>query len=372
MIEAWEAKLDGAKAEGEGRVKAERELAAKRGFRFLTAKEVARLPLDDLLDRVEAVVTPRGKIDTITAAAVLTGAKPAAMSVTGALNAYWRVARAKTREKSADQIRRWENPRKKAISNLVTAIGDDLPLADITAKDLHTFNAWWLDKMENEGLTANSANKDFIHFTSLLREAALVEEIPICFDTKGLSIKETEKGTRPPFSEPWIKEKLLAPGALNGLNTEARAIMLGMANTGYRPSEGAILTKDQIILTQNIPHIRIEPVGRQLKTAHSRRVIPLTGISLEAFRAHPDGFPRYADNPTLSDTVNKFLRENKLCETPSHTLYSLRHSFEDRLLSRDTDERIRRDLIGHKLNRERYGRGASLEHLHRIVQAIAP
>lgn len=221
-----------------------------------------------------------------------------------------------------------------------------------------------------ENLTANSANKDFIHLTSLLREVALVEEIPLRFDTKGLSIKETDKGTRPPFSIDWIKEKILAPGAMAGLNTEARGIVLGMVNTGYRPSEGAMLTRAQIILDQDIPHIRIEPVGRQLKSAYARRTIPLTGVSLEAFRANPDGFPRYADNPSLSDTVNKFLRENGLCETKAHTLYSLRHSFEDRLLAGDVDERIRRDLMGHRLTRERYGRGASLEHLHRVVQAI--
>ena len=45
--------------------------------------------------------------------------------------------------------------------------------------------------------------------------------------------------------------------------------------------------------------------------------------------------------------------------------------FEDRLLAANVDERIRRDLMGHALNRERYGKGANIEHLHRIVGAIA-
>jgi hypothetical protein len=43
------------------------------------------------------------------------------------------------------------------------------------------------------------------------------------------------------------------------------------------------------------------------------------------------------------------MRENGLRETPEHSVYSLRHSFEDRLLDRDVDERIRRDLMGHAL-----------------------
>ena len=100
-------------------------------------------------------------------------------------------------------------------------------------------------------------------------------------------------------------------------------------------------------------------------------MIPLAGVSLAAFRACPNGFPRYHDKAGLSATINKFLRENGLMETPEHSLYGLRHSFEDRMLDRDVDERIRRDLMGHALNRERYGKGATMEHLQQVVQAIA-
>jgi integrase len=69
--------------------------------------------------------------------------------------------------------------------------------------------------------------------------------------------------------------------------------------------------------------------------------------------------------------VNKFLRGNGLCETPDHTLYSLRHGFEDRLLAAGVDERIRRDLLGHALKRERYGSGATLEHMQELVLKVA-
>ena len=69
--------------------------------------------------------------------------------------------------------------------------------------------------------------------------------------------------------------------------------------------------------------------------------------------------------------VNKYLREHGLLETPGHSMYSLRHAFEDRMLAAGVDDRIRRDLFGHSLDRERYGKGASLEQLHEIVQRIA-
>jgi integrase len=128
---------------------------------------------------------------------------------------------------------------------------------------------------------------------------------------------------------------------------------------------------EHIRLDHDIPHIAIEPVGRQLKNDQSQRVIPLTGVSLDAFRECPKGFPTYRFKDKLSDTVNKFLRENGLLETPDHVLYSLRHSFEDRMLAAGVDERIRRDIFGHQLDRERYGMGATLEHKRDILQDIA-
>lgn len=148
-------------------------------------------------------------------------------------------------------------------------------------------------------------------------------------------------------------------------------MLIGMVNTGYRPSEGAALLPEHIHLDCDYPHIEILPVGRTLKSKYSKRIVPLVGSSLEAFKECPDGFPRYRNKPGLSGLVNKFLRNNVELPSEKHTMYCLRHSFEDRLLDRDTDDRIRRDLLGHRLNRERYGEGASLAKLHEVVSAVA-
>ena len=43
----------------------------------------------------------------------------------------------------------------------------------------------------------------------------------------------------------------------------------------------------------------------------------------------------------------------------------------DRMLAAGIDDRIRRDLFGHRLDRERYGKGASLDHVARLVREIA-
>jgi integrase len=220
-------------------------------------------------------------------------------------------------------------------------------------------------------VNANSANKDLIHLGDVLKTVNSMKRLGLALPLGELSFREGEARTRPPFSLDWIATRLLAPGAHDGLNDQARGLLLGMVNTGYRPSEGAALAAATIRLDGDVPHIAIEPDGRQLKSRYARRAIPLAGVSLEAFRAFPEGFPRYRDSATLSATVNKYLRANGLLETPAHSLYSLRHSFDDRMLAAGIDDRIRRDLFGHRLDRERYGKGASLAHLAGLVRRIA-
>ncbi|TQM92439.1 DUF6538 domain-containing protein [Roseinatronobacter monicus] len=370
MNEAWEARLAGDTDDAEKRFEAARELAQARGFRYLPANRVAALPTRVILDRVEAVGTAAGEPDKLDAAAILGGAQEPPVTVQGALNLYWALTKDKTFGKSEDQLRRWRNPRLKAVRNFIGVVGEKA-VKDITGDDMLDFRQWWVERIENEGLTANSANKDLVHLSDVLRTVNKMKRLGLVLPLSDLALKEGEQRQRPPFSNGWIKDKLLRPGALDGLNKEARCILLGMVNTGYRPSEGAGLGPTQIRLDTSIPHISIEPNGRQLKSEYARRIIPLVGISLAAFQECPNGFPRYADKATLSATINKFLRANNLLETPAHSMYSLRHAFEDRMLAVGVDDRIRRDLFGHRLDRERYGRGATLEHLHQIIQSLA-
>lgn len=374
MLEAWEAKLHGHDDDAEVRFEAAKELAAIRGFRYLPASQVAKLPRAELFDRLSRVRRPDGAVDKIEAAALLGGAekpKPKAITISGALTEYWENTKDQIQGKSEKQIRRWELPRKAAIKNLISVIGDK-PLDEITGDDMLDFRQWLVNRMVKDGLSANTVNKDIILSGTVLRTVNKLKRLGLNLPLGGLAIKEGKAKTRPPFSTGWIREKLLAPGALDGLNEEARSILLIMVNTGARPSEIAALTGPQIRLDANIPHISIEAIGRQLKSDYAERVIPLLGVSLEAARACPNGFPRYRDSgDTLSATVNKFLRENGLLETDKHSLYSLRHAFEDRALKAGIDDRIRRDLFGHRLTRERYGHGASLEQARDLLLPLA-
>ena len=370
MLEAWEAKLHGDTEDYDERLAAAKHLAGIRGYRYLPASQVAKLPKAEFYERVKKTMRKNGTMDPKEAEALLGAVPKPKLTLSQCLKEFWKLAHDRTIGKSEDQIRRWRNPRIKAINNLIGVIGDQ-EIGAITGDDMLDFREWWMDRIRTEGLTPNSANKDLIHVGNVLRTVNKMKRLGLNLPLSDLSIKEGEKKTRPAFSLDWIKTKLLAPGALDGLNTEARAILLGMVNTGYRPSEGAALTVAQIRLDHKVPHISIEPVGRQLKSQYSKRKIPLLGVSLEAFKQFPDGFPRYRDSAALSATVNKYLRTHGLLETPDHSMYSLRHSWEDRMLSAGIDERIRRDCLGHRLSRERYGQGATLEMMRDHFKPIA-
>lgn len=330
MVAAWEARLAGDQTDAVKRFDAARELAAVRGFRYMDAATVAQQPLKDVIRRVQAVPSKNGIPDRLEAAAVLGGASSEGINVSTALDLYWALAADKTLGKSEDQLRRWRNPRIKAVKNFIAVVGDK-PMDAITGDDMLDFRSWWLDRITAGEVSTNAANKDLIHLGDVLKTVNKMKRLGLVLPLSDLSFKEGEAGKRPPFSVKFITEKLLAPGALDGLNPEARGILLTMINTGARPSELAGLTSKCIRLDHDVPHISIEPVERQLKSANARRVIALAGVSLDALSDFPDGFPRYRkSSASLSATVNKFLRANGLVETPDHTLYSLRHSFEDR------------------------------------------
>ncbi len=171
MVAAWEAKLAGDTGDAEQRFAAARDLAEARGFRYMHAEQVARLPIEELRDRFAAVTGFKDQPnnpDMVEAAAILGGAKEPSLTISKALELYWTLAKDKTIGKSEDQLRRWRNPRIKAVKNLIAVIGDK-PISEITGDDMLDFRNWWMERLDEEDLTPNSANKDLSHLGSVLK-----------------------------------------------------------------------------------------------------------------------------------------------------------------------------------------------------------
>jgi integrase len=353
------------------------------GFSYRTSSEIASGPIADLVRRVLAILPERTPPEV--EAAVLGREDRPNDGWDDAYELYRTVIKKHyLAKKSPGQLKRWENTRKSAISRFKSLVGDK-PIEETTREDALTLHKHWLDRVVPDDRTGpryspNTGNKAI---------GALRAMYSAYFDHKegkgqdrknpfsGLSFEETGGKKRKPFSDEWIQGKILAPGALAGLNDQARGITLAQVETGCRPGELCNIVPEDIHLDAEVPYLhvraRTDPDDtRAIKTVQSDREIPLVGVALEVFKRHPNGFPRYKDKEdSYSAAANKYLKENGLRPGPQHSVYSFRHSFEDRMMEGGIDLELREVLMGHKLERPLYGEKGSLQFRRKVLSAIA-
>lgn len=302
---------------------------------------------------------------------MLGGVEPPALDLDGLFAEFEALMKASNKGMSPDQIRKWGNPKRRAIANLRTVIGNK-PLLKITRGDALDFQRWWTDRVAVEGIEIETANKDIGHLNKMLGKIDQTHRLGLGSVFAQMRIEGGRTGQRVAFDPAFVQDRLLAEGALDGLNPEARGVLYLIAETGLRLSKACNLTADTIRLDAPVPHVMVRPDGRRMKTDQSERELPLVGVALAALRAHPEGFPRYRDKAgSLSATVNKFLAENGLLPEEGQTLYSLRHTFEDRLTKVEAPDKVAAALMGHKYHRPRYGVGPSLTQKREWLERIA-
>ncbi len=269
------------------------------------------------------------------------------------------------------------NPLKNAIVKLMEHLNSDKLVSELTRDDAKSFHKMLKDKISENHIQANTANKYITHLRVLLNKynESRDFECKTVFDE--LNFKSDDR-KRPSFTLDFLKENWFSADYLSGLNLDARNLLLAVVDTGCSFKELCGLRPSiDIRLNDEIPHIVIsENSNRMLKTKHRARKIPLVGKSLSAFQARPNGFERYATDigPTnASATVNKYLRDHNLLETNDHSVYSLRHTFKDRLRSHNIYGEMQDVLMGHKAPGmgAHYGTGYKLSTLHDALKSIA-
>ena len=345
--------------------------AKRLDFAYVPANTILELPFVELIERV---LSAKMNIDNkVKVEAVLGATEAEAINLSEALKRFWNYSKPKLLNKNSDQQRKWRNPRKKAVKNFIDHVGDK-PINKINNLDLIKLRDWWLERMKIEQIKADTVNKDFTHLKGVLETVSTHEEIEMDVDKifKKIHIKETDRQTRKAYSSEFIRNEILNPENLKTLDKEAQSILFICANTGARPIEIVNLIKEDILLGEPIPYIHIRPrQGYSLKTKESERKLPLVGIALEAFKIYPNGFNKYRSNSEkASANINNWLSKHNLRPTKKHSLYSLRHSFQDCLTALEVPDRIQCQLMGHSFKakgRIKYGTGANIEHLRSIV-----
>ena len=372
----WRGMRDGQSAEARIRFEAAQKRAKALGMNYQTVEELhSSHAVLDTLNRVELLLSRQAIDNETDVAAVLGGEDRPRLRVSDLVNEFETIHSAKLKAFSEAQRRRWRSPKLKAANNFIEAVADKF-LDEITRADAVTFREWWQVKLARDGLEIGTANKDFGHMNKMHRDIDMTHQLGLKPVFSRLRLEGETTGSRAAFSPKEAVAIVLSP-ALDKLNAEARDILLLVAELGMRPSEVCGLLPQHIHADAKIPFVQIRPEERQLKNPQSERDLPLIGNALAALRRHPEGFSTYRDKAdTLSATLAKALKKAELLPTPDHSLYSFRHSFEDRLIEEETPDKVIASMMGHKFQRPKYGKGPSLElklrWLNRVVLPVRP
>lgn len=341
------------------------------GFTFRSGAALGQsASLEDIVSRLETIES--GNFSSEVQKAVLGAVPVPAVTVSKAFEIYVdEIVADELINKSANQRAQWKKVKQRGVNNFIALVGDK-EMTEITREDAQRFYRYWLERVAPKGKaathSASSGNRDLGNMRVLYESYFThMGETDRFNPFSKLNFQERKKRTRPPFDVEWISKTILRPGAMTTMNAEARGIALALIETGARPSELANLTAGSIHLAGDVPHLSIEPRvdpddPREIKTASSERKLPLVGVALKVFKKHPNGFPRYRNRENdLSAALNKFFRENDLFPSRKHTIYSFRHSFEDRMKIAGLDPELRMILMGHSIDRPRYGAGGTME-----------
>lgn len=347
------------------------KLARALGFEYQTALAGAEKPIAEMLTRIETLMVGERWKDPALRKATLGGVEKPAIMLSDLFTEYEATQRSNLSKMSPDQVRKWTSAKKRAVEILIERIGNKA-LDELSRDDALAYADWWEDRVITEGIGAGTANKNISHIGGMIRAVNKRHDLRLDAMFAGTRIEGGRDGQRKPFDLDFIKNVILADGQLSELNDEARDVVYAVMETGARPSEIINLSRHQIVLGAVIPHIRIQPEGRLLKTDQSERDIPLVGRALDALRRHPDGFPRYFDKGSnLSATLMKYFKAHNLLPSEKHSIYSFRHSFKDRLKGVEAPEELIDEMMGHSTNKPKYGDGYGLKLKLKYLRAIA-
>jgi hypothetical protein len=389
----WRDLVAGRNADARRRYRLGVKRAQQLGFAYATHQEVANDPrIDVLLHRVETLIKI-GIDDPINQDALLGGTmRASAVLLSQLVDQYMQLPKVMFSNKSGGllgksekQIAVFRKHREKAVELLIAQIGDKDILA-ITVADANKFTDWYTNHVRVSQIGTDGPRKHIDVIRKMIR--SICERDRLTYqDAWAQNPFPRHDGQRNAFSIAFVKDTILAPGALDGMKRADRDLLYVLADTGARLSEICNLRKPFIHVgpKDNIPHIRIRPVGRQLKSKNAARDVPLIGVALEAMRRNADGWPQYRDNASAaSKEINRWIKtllpadveitdsddENK----EGTCLYGLRHAFKDRLRAIRAEDEMKVALMGHDVGvtgkTPDYGRGFSIEAKFEVMSQI--
>lgn len=357
MQELWDELLINENANQHEKFVQVKKIAKMHGFKYLPVKDLAQEHAEEIIQRINPLLSSDPKQIKTKISALLGGVQKPEMMLSECFEKYEEICKPELLKKSPQQKKKWALAKRHPFEFFIKTVGNK-PIITVDRNDVIKLKEKLIERLEKKDITANTFNKYMRAVKIVLRTVANEFQMDIDIDKLFKHMRVTEHNqTRESFTYEFIKDTLLNRKKLDTISMDAWIVIPIMANTGMRPSEVCSLDKSDIILNTDIPHVKVrEKEDEERKTIQSERNIPLYGVALEAFKKYPNGLEKYyrkADS--LSACVNKYMKENGLKLSKYHTLYSLRHSFEDFMRQKGVENRIRRELMGHAEKGTVYG-----------------
>ena len=259
------------------------------------------------------------------------------------------------------------------IGYVIDHLGDR-PLDTYSSSDAASFRDWLIDR----GLSISSIRRIFGTVRAVINLTIQEQGLGCANGFSKIYLPDEEAETRQPIP---IDKLIIIQNKCLEIADERRLLMALISDTGMRLSEALGLVWDDIKLEQQFPHIHLVPHSwRQLKTAGSKRLIPLVGYALEAikiihkqrgtcrylFKSYTDGIK--CNGNSASAALNKWMREY----TEQGVVHSFRHSFRDRLREADVSMELIDQLGGWAASSigQGYGSGHSLQKKYEAMERI--
>jgi integrase len=252
----------------------------------------------------------------------------------------------------------------RAVGYAIQCLGNT-DLGEYTTIDAGEFRDWLFAK----GLKRSSVSRNLTIVKAVVN---------LCIQEEGLGINNPFTKVYVPSDENHTKRHSLTTDQIKLLQQRCRQqddslrwLAALISDTGMRLAEAVGLSKDDLKLTDEVPHIVIRKhPWRPLKTSGSERVIPLVGAALWASQRLSDTvsgeflFPQYVDGistnaNSASAALNKWMKTflSKEC-----VVHGMRHAFRDRLRAVNAPTDMIDQLGGWRLQSvgQGYGDGYSL------------
>lgn len=239
----------------------------------------------------------------------------------------------------------------------LTEVCGDKPISLYTRADAKAYVDYLLKDREVSTSTVRRNLNNIVSIFNRARSQKGIDMVNVFEKYELPRLKDTK--TREPYT-PDEMQKMIK-GAMELQSHTALLVLLGI-NVGARIGELVGLAKGDFRLQDNIPHIIIEErPWRSLKTAASKRRVPLTGVSLQAAQMAVAKFDAEEDEPlfqqywgtrsnintrSASAGVNKLIKKY----APSKTSHSSRHRVVSDLTAAGCPLEIIHSIVGHTVN----------------------